>query len=134
MDYLSRGKLKTTVIKGERPESITLQVIAVKEMIDSEGKKHRLVLWDGCDEHKFALYMKHQNEDVPPSNFSIIRVSDSDIPVGQDIPKGIIKEMPGKTEKTFAWVFWHYTLVKDGSKVGGRVAPDDSDDDEFPAR
>ena len=26
MDYLSRGKLKTTVIKGERPESITLQV------------------------------------------------------------------------------------------------------------
>jgi len=112
---LTPGHLARIMESGERPDTMTVQVIGLKG-IGSDGNKMRMLLWDGEKEYKHAVLDQSGSDIVTPEKFSIVRVSDRDRPAS--VMAHTVKVVG---EKTFALVLYHYTMVKKGGLVGSRL-------------
>jgi len=112
---LTPGHLARIMESGERPDTMTVQVLGLKG-IGSDGNKMRMLLWDGVKEYKHAVLDQSGSDIATPEKFSIVRVSDRDRPAST-----MAHTVKVVGEKTFALVLYHYTMVKEGGLVGSRL-------------
>jgi len=113
---LTPGHLARLIDAGDRPDTLTVQVLGTK-IISEDGKKIRMMLWDGMTEYKHAV-LNQTGSTVPiPEKFSIIKVSDSDRPDSL-----MAHHVTKLQDNKFALVIYHFTLVKKGSLVGVKIS------------
>jgi len=109
---LTPGPLARLMETGERPDTLTVQVLGSKGIGD-DGNKIRMLLWDGVTDYKHAV-LDLTGSTVPiPEKFSVVKVSDRDRP--GSLMAHHVKEI--RERNIFALVFYHYTLVKEGGLV-----------------
>jgi len=119
MESLTSGVLRRIIEDGFRPESMTVQVLGMKEI--GTGK-FRLMLWDGSNEYKHAVLdiSSSTYNVVAPEKFSIIKISDVLAPAS--VQTHHIREVKKEgSTTTYALVLYHYQEVKNGKVVGERM-------------
>jgi len=116
---LSWGCLEQTVEKGLLPWDITVQVINSKRLDSPAGARYRLIMWDGVKTFKNAL-LSTSDQPVPP-NFSIIKIGTETVPEGTKESVMTAMDKDKTKQRSYAYLFYHYNMVKDGGEVGTRI-------------
>eukprot|EP00092_Neocalanus_flemingeri_P013818 GFUD01014906.1.p1 GENE.GFUD01014906.1~~GFUD01014906.1.p1 ORF type:complete len:664 (+),score=220.39 GFUD01014906.1:118-2109(+) len=118
LSLLTPGHLDRLMDAGQRPDSLTVQVLGTKEI---GNKKFRLFVWDGKTEYKGAVMDLLISNLAIPAKFSIVKVSDTDRP--DELAEHTVKSYGGGK---FALVLHHYTMVREGGLVGRRLGSSSS--------
>jgi len=118
MNLLTPGPLARLVKSGDRPDNFIVQVLGTKVVGDG-GNKFRLALWDGEIEYKHALLDVATSSLSIPDKFSIVKVSDSDMPLG--VPEHTVRQMSKPGGSLNVLVVQHYTMIKEGALIGRKL-------------
>jgi len=117
---ITPGSISRILEWGERPDTITLQVLGCKEIGNDRA---RMFLWDGKDEYKHAVLIKEGSNIDSPERFSIVKISDEERP--NSFASHRIEELKNLSTK-YALIFYHYTMVKNGKEVGKKIIPENN--------
>ena len=106
------------ICQGNRPDALNIQILDTKTLIQDEI--YRLMVTDGRDVLQYAT-VKCTAASLP-SKFSIIKISDRDSP-----NEGTYHQVKAIGIKGFAFVIYHFTVVKEGCEIGYKLQVSDEE-------